>query len=82
MAEKYFVDKEILDKTIKCNNNFSCLSGKNDCLCEVNKYLGNGTGVVFINPSEHKKCNYIMNYGNKYICNCPTRSALYEKHNI
>ena len=82
MAEKYFVDKEILDKTTHCTDNFSCLYGKKDCVCEVDKYLGNGSGVAFIQPLERTQCNYIMNYGNRWICNCPTRVALYKDHKI
>ena len=82
MADNYKIDTTILNGTTKCSDNFSCLFGQKDCLCEVENYVGNGSGVVFIQPQDKKFCNYKMSCGNGFICNCPTRYALYREYRI
>ena len=77
---KYKVDTKILNDTTSCNDNHSCLFGKKDCLCEVEKYLSIKGKVVFITPNKYRNCNYLMDFGNNYICNCPTREELYSQY--
>ena len=82
MAENIKIDTNILKQTIQCRDNFSCLSGKKDCLCKVEKYFKSNSSAIFIQPLEEKACNYKMDFGNGWICNCPTRKTLYSEYNI
>ena len=76
------IDTNILSQTTQCRDNFSCLSGKNDCLCGVEDDMENGSRMIFVKPQEKKLCNYKMSYGNSCLCNCPTRITLYIEYNI
>ena len=78
----YKVDTKTLNDTTRCKDNFSCLFGKRECLCEVENKTSNNGKVVFISPNEHIYCDYLMAFGNHWICNCPTREVLYSKYDI
>jgi len=82
MAENIKIDTNILNQTTQCRDNLSCLSGKKDCLCEVEKHMKSNTNAVFIQQQEGKACNYKMDFGYGWICNCPTRKTLYSEYNI
>lgn len=73
---EFKISSDVLKVTNKCKENFSCLNSKIDCLCEVTRHVD--TGVSFINPPEHKKCNYMTPFGYSYLCNCPTRNEIYR----
>ena len=81
MAENYKIDPKIVNQTTQCRGNFSCLSGKEDCLCKVESFLRTNGRTIFITNGGHS-CNYIMGFGKGWICNCPTRKTLYEEHGI
>lgn len=75
-STEYKISSDVLKATNKCRENFSCLTGIKDCLCEVTRYVDKG--VLFINPPEHKSCNYMTLFGHSYLCNCPTRNEIYR----
>ena len=80
---KYQIDEDILNKTDKCCDYFSCLFGKDTCLCEVEKQ----NGATFIQPvlpiDKSRVCQYMMSFGfSSYLCICPTRKEIYKHYNV
>jgi len=75
---KFNVDQAAINKTDKCRNAYSCLSGGKECICSV-KDSFNGT-VLFINPRDTNICSYMMSFGYSYVCNCPTRKEIFKKY--
>lgn len=73
------IREAILHETNKCEWNFACLLGKNECLCEVEDSLD--SRIVFIKPMLDFMCNYRMSFGYSYVCNCPTRKEIYKLYN-
>ena len=72
------VEENILNKTDKCRSDFSCLSGKKECLCPVEDSFD---GIVlFVNPPCSSACGYMMSFGYSYVCNCPIRKEIYSKY--
>jgi len=74
------IDQEILQKTTNCEKNFSCLSNKNHIPCKVKSIINNK--VIFVECLNRDYCKYIQNYGNSYICLCPTRIEIFKKYGI
>jgi hypothetical protein len=73
------IETDILNETVKCRGDFSCLSGEKRCLCEVEKGLGNNHNtVLFIKPAKEIICDYMISYGYSFICSCPTRIEIYR----
>ena len=72
------IDKEILDKTTKCNNSFNCLSGVKECLCKVTGSIG--YDMLEIKPESAIDCNYHMSLNNTCFCSCPTRNEIYNRY--
>lgn len=75
---KYRIDSHILNETTKCRINFSCLFGKDDCLCEIEHGVKSDGHVIFVKPMENVTCDYIFPFGYSWMCTCPTRKAIYE----
>ncbi len=78
---KLAVDETVLSKTTKCRNNFSCLNGAKDCLCDVEDCSSNK--VHFIKPGGNiNACNYKIAFGYSYTCTCPVRKEIYSLYNF
>ena len=77
---RYQIDSDTLNKTIKCKNEFSCLQGKIDCLCEIKEGIKNDGIIIIINSLNNNDCDYIMPFGESWMCNCPTREAIYRQY--
>lgn len=74
------VSEEVLKDTSNCKQGFSCLSGKRECLCEVED-SSNGM-VIFIKPScKLGLCHYRLSFGRSFICNCPVRKEIFNRYN-
>jgi hypothetical protein len=78
--KKYKIDFYISNKTTKCRQKFSCLTGNNECLCEVVENI-NGR-VVAINPINERYCIYKIPFANSFVCTCPTRVEINNRYNI
>jgi hypothetical protein len=76
----YTINSDILNEA-KCRDDFSCLSGDDTCLCEVEKYIEGDSGVLFIKPRD-EYCHNEMSYGHKSFCNCPARKEIYINYKI
>ena len=74
------IDKRIINETQKCRQDFSCLTGSKECLCEVEDNFNNK--IHFIKPSCKGICDYRMSFGYSNICNCPTRKEIYKLYNV
>lgn len=72
---KFNINSDILNKTDKCSENYSCLNGKEECFCEVKEHFGNK--IIFVKPI-NVSCNYSLSFGYSFVCNCPTRKEIYN----
>ena len=77
---KVKISKDTLSKTKNCGNDFSCLKGKKECLCEV--VGSSGYDVLFINPHSNRDCIYCTPFSNSFLCHCPTRNEIYNRYKI
>jgi len=90
---KYKIDADILNMTTKCKEDFSCLSGEDKCLCEVEEMIKTNGRIFFIKPKNNiqncnynisniKDCNYNKISWNSFRCFCPTRIELFNRYKI
>jgi hypothetical protein len=78
----YKIDADILNESDKCARNFSCLFS-NKGYCEIEKEFRDDGHIIFIKPSKNDDCTYMMPFGfSSFICNCPTRVAIYKKYGM
>ena len=73
------IEKDILDKTTRCNKDFDCIKNNNIC-CTVTRNVDKE--VIFVECGEKNSCNYRMNFGGSDICNCPTRKEIFKKYGL
>ena len=74
---KYHVSAEVLQKTTKCQYNFSCLeTGKcgDRAMCEF-EYV-DGEQVIFLEDQNTADCAYRKTFGTRQLCRCPTHYAI------
>jgi hypothetical protein len=74
---KYNIDPDTLNEAEHCTCNYSCLKDKSECLCNIDYNLGNGR-IIFLKSVQNVHCQYILSYGNSYICTCPVRKKIYR----
>ncbi|VVB97249.1 Uncharacterised protein [uncultured archaeon] len=74
------INKGTLEKTTKCNKDFSCLSGKMNELCKVE--LNVEDKIHFVNCVTTEPCNYKMPFGYSFVCQCPVRKELFNRYKI
>lgn len=81
---KYEIDSYTLSITTKCTDDYSCLSGEDACLCEVEKLSGIPGGGLFIKrKSEVGNCQYKTSFGlTSYVCKCPVRMGIFRKYDL
>lgn len=78
---RYHVAEATLQKTVKCPNEFACLSGADSCMCKVSRPLGDS--FVFVSPERGAACAYCIDFGfTSHVCSCPTRNVLYRKYGV
>jgi len=71
------IQKKILEETVNCQKNFSCLKDPKNC-CEVTNCINKS--VHFVAYSSKEYCGYRMTFGDADICNCPTRKEIYKEY--
>lgn len=74
------ITENVLSQTTRCRNEFVCLSGSGECLCEL-KCCYSGKSY-FIKANRKKSCNYRVSIGLNYVCSCPTRKEIYKQYSI
>lgn len=72
------IDEDVKKSTTKCEKDFKCLVDNTYELCKVTESVRDN--VLFIKCEEDNYCIYRMDFGNSYICNCPTRKEIYKKY--
>ena len=73
----YSVDKEILEKTTRCDTK-GCLSG-DDTICPVERALT--TDLLFVHfDTSRSACRYCVTFGDSFMCVCPVRQEIYRKY--
>jgi hypothetical protein len=77
---KFQMGADIINRTLECEDNFSCLDDDKTCLCEATEMINNK--LLFIKPVKNNSCNYMESFGYSYYCNCPTRNELYKLYRI
>ena len=75
------IDKEILDLTTDCTNDFICLKGEDSCCAQSKVEHSVSSSILFIN-CENDSCTYQTSFGFAKVCNCPTRKEIYRKYRI
>jgi hypothetical protein len=72
--------EETIQKTIKCEKNFYCLSCKPEELCKVIINLNPQLSIV--QCGEDVPCLFFESYGKTKICKCPIRNELYNRYKV
>lgn len=74
------IDETTIRSTVNCRNDFRCLSGDTECLCEV-KY-STSYDMLEIIPKSDIACSHRISLGKMHFCMCPTRVEIYKKYKI
>jgi hypothetical protein len=74
------VDDLTINKTTKCEKNFSCLSKKRKDLCKVTYTVEDK--VYFVECQNTEPCSYVVPFGHSFFCSCPVRKEVYVRYNI
>jgi hypothetical protein len=75
------ISDDILQRTTRCRQDFSCLFGQTSHLCKVKSAVGHT--VLFIEkPVDDKRCDYQIPFGYDFICVCPVRNEIYRRYKI
>ncbi|UCD35502.1 MAG: hypothetical protein JSU90_01330 [Nitrospiraceae bacterium] len=77
MKGKFLIGHEVTSRAVQCGNDYSCLSGAGECLCEVLDALG--SEVIFVRPL-NPCCTYMSRFGYSSICHCPARKEIYRRY--
>jgi len=77
---KYKIDTDTLNEAENCRYNYSCLNDSAECFCDIDYKLGDGK-VLFLRIDHNVNCQYMLSYGNSFICTCPVRKKIYQLYN-
>lgn len=78
---RFAISKDILKSTTRCRNNFACLQGDGPCFCVIEDCVDEK--VHFIVPGAViGNCDYRMDFGFSYTCNCPVRKEIYNQYRL
>lgn len=77
---KIEIDDDILDTTTNCNDDFSCLLGDLELLCEVESCVSDT--IHFVKCLETTHCYYKVPFGDGHVCTCPTRMEIYNRYKV
>jgi hypothetical protein len=74
------VDDSTINKTTRCEKNFSCLPKKRKDLCKVTYTVEDK--VYFVECQNTEPCSYVVPFGHSFFCSCPVRKEVYVRYNI
>jgi hypothetical protein len=85
--EKREMAQEILDRTSRCRSDFACLehNGKEYPKCDVKLDVTKRIIVVYSQRERCDGCGYCLTFGiseKSFLCQCPTRIALFYRYEI
>ena len=73
------ISQDTLYRTTECPRNFTCLEEGKCGTCKI-EGLVKGDGVWIAGDRPEGYCPYLMSFGKRWICNCPTRYEIYERY--
>jgi len=79
MEFRYKIEKRIVDEAVKCEKEFQCLSGDEECLCPVEDEI---EGNILFVQSLNVSCPYRISFGYSFICTCPVRKYLFIRYKV
>jgi hypothetical protein len=74
------IEKRNAPAGAECNRAHSCLSGDQDCLCEVEQLLDDT--ILSVTPPPGMKCTHKMRYRHTFLCTCPVRKEIYRRYKV
>ncbi len=77
----YRISEDTRRLTTRCSDNFQCLIDDYWEMCSIERLL-KGAGLMIEKRINKNNCQYLMSFGNAYICNCPTRYELHQQYCI
>ena len=81
---EFKISKAILDKTTKCQSNFSCLTGENLCggkkMCKAKDLIDT---IIVVDYTSKEGCPYAVYLDDPSpFCTCPTRNEIYRLYKV
>ena len=74
------ISEYTLKATTKCEKDFSCLSGRKECLCKIE--YPNEHHTILIKTRPDNFCTYLLHLNASTYCLCPTRNEIYIRYKI
>ena len=74
------IDESVLNRTFNCKDDFRCLTGNKECLCDVVGSIG--SSLLQIKSEFPTHCKYRIPFDSSDYCLCPTRNELYNRYKI
>lgn len=74
------IDREIIQKTTDCKNNFDCLTNYFHNFCKVESTIGGK--VHFVKCLNGHNCDDKLCFAQEHTCTCPTRKEIFKKYGI
>ncbi len=78
---KFSVSDQVLKETTNCEYDFLCLElgqCRDKPLCEVDYAIGQK--FTFLKTKDSFNCLYLLPFGQRQICRCPTRFVIQKKY--
>jgi hypothetical protein len=75
----YQVDKAVRHLTVHCLKDFSCFSGDESCLCDLEALKEED--IVEIKSKPKIACKYCISLEGDNYCTCPTRVEIFKRYN-
>ena len=74
------ISEDILQRTINCARDFSCLAVGKTPICKAKRSMG--VSLLEITLKNFVDCSYRVSFGYTYFCTCPTRNEIYNRYNV
>jgi hypothetical protein len=80
LSVKIAVSANVIERTTRCQRQFSCLSGAVESLCEV-EYVVVGE-LYCLKRTSWRGCSYERRFGDTFLCICPVRQEIYDRYGV
>ena len=77
--KKYNIPLETLLEAKKCNKHHACMTDREYRLCGIRITTESHARMICGTGNE---CPYSFRLGNRFVCTCPVRHAIYRKYNL
>lgn len=76
---RFNIPREIIQEAKKCTKGHACLTDNDYHLCGIRITTENHARMVCGKDSD---CPYSSQMGDKHVCTCPVRHAIYRKYGL